>query len=273
MRALNQRLPRHTPVLRGASAAAVKGNAVNRFAIPRRVTVWAAVCVALVCTTRPATAAFIYNLQPSGVVSSSGFNNSKGSEAENDFVANSFTVVAGGTHITAVNFLAEGGNIPANQPATVAIYTGSSLTDPHAGAGLVRVATGSATLTASPAGPPLTYTIDLSQPADLPVGQVFYAALLLPNVTTFPFATWAFSTPLGRSFFDAGPTLGAPYNLDNTGNLTVLGGTHPVLGAGVQDPGNLVLGAVATPEPSGWLLACGLAMAGLSWRGRRLGHG
>jgi len=183
-------------------------------------------------------------------------------------VANSFSVVVGGTHLTAVNFLAEGGNIPANQPATVAIYTGSSLTDPHAGAGLVRVATGTATLAASPAGPPLTYTINLAQPVDLPVGQVFYAGLLLPNVTTFPFATWAFSAPLGRSFFDAGPTLGAPYNLDNTANLTVLGGVHPVLGAGVQSPGNLVLGAVATPEPGGLMVVLGSAIGVMLCRRR-----
>ena len=205
--------------------------------------------VLLLATLRPARADFTYALQSSGVVGSSGFNNSLGSEAEDDFVANSYTVVAGGTHLASVSFLAEGGSIPANQSATVAIYTGSSLTDPHAGSGLTRVATGTAVLTAAPAGAPVSYSIPLAQPVDLPVGQVFYAGLLLPNVTSFPFITWAFSTPLNRSFFDVGPTLGAPYNLDNTSNLTVLGGTHPVVGAGVQSPGNLVLSAVATPEP------------------------
>jgi hypothetical protein len=234
----------------------------------RQIAIVFSACLVLLGIARQARADFMYNLQSSGVVSSSGFNNSQGSEAEDDFVANSFTVTSGGTHITAVNFLAEGGNIPANQVAKVAIYTGSSLTDPRAGSGLVRVATGSTTLTASPAGPPLGYTIDLDQPVDLAVGQVFYAGLLLPNVTTFPFATWAFSDPLGRSFFDAGPTLGAPYNLDNTANLTVLGGAHPVLGAGVQSPGNLGLGAVATPEPGGLVVVGALAM-GFVLRRRR----
>jgi hypothetical protein len=214
-------------------------------------------CLALAAMASPARADFMYALQPFGVVGSNGFNNSQGTEAEDAFVANSFTVVPGGTHITAVNFLAEGGHIPANQPVKVAIYEGSSLTDPHAGGGLVRVATGSTTLSASPPGGPLGYTIDLDQPVDLPVGQVFYAGLLLPNLSTFPFTIWAFSTPLGRSFFDVGPSIGSPYNLDNTANLTVLGGTHPVVGANVQSPGNLVLGAVATPEPGGLIVACG----------------
>jgi hypothetical protein len=239
--------------------------------LPTRLALTLSACVLLPVMTRLAHADFTYALQSSGVVSNLGFNNSLGSEAENDFVANSFTVAAGGTHLTAVNFLAEGGSIPANQSATVAIYTGSSLTDPHAGAGLVRVATGSALLTAAPAGPPLTYTISLAQPVDLPVGQVFYAGLLLPNTTAFPFTIWQFSTPLNRSFFDVGPTLGAAYNLDNTSNLTVLGGTHPVVGAGVQSPGNLVLGAVATPEPGGLALLCGAGI-GLLLRRRRVSH-
>lgn len=239
---------------------------------PRTVAAVVACLVLAAGMTRPASADYMYALQSSGVVSNRGFNNSQGTEAEDDFVANSFTVVPEGTHITAVNFQAEAGSIAANQPAKVAIYDGSSLTDPHAGGGLVRVATGSTTLTATPpvGGPQIvyTYTINLDQPVDLPVGQVFYAGLLLPNLTSLPFTTWSFSTPLGRSFFDVGPTLGAPYNLDNTANLTVLGGTHPVVGANVQNAGNLLLGAVATPEPAGLIVVFGCA-AGLLWRGRR----
>ena len=236
---------------------------------PHRIGVVVGACLFLSGMTRQTRADFLYSLQTTGVVGSSGFNNSQGSEAEDNFVANSFTVVTAGTHITAVSFLAEDGNISANQPATVAIYTGSSLTNPQAGSGLVRVATGSTMLTAAPAGTAQTqYTINLAQPVDLPVGQVFYAGLLLPDLTTFPFATYAFSTPLGRSFFDVGPTLGAPYNLDNTANLTVLGGTHPVVGANVQSPGNLVLWAVATPEPGGLIAVCGPLMALLLRRRR-----
>ena len=219
-----------------------------------------ALCVALLAAGRCAGATYTYSLAPNGgIVGSGGFNNSATSEVEDNFVANSFTVVPAGTQITSVSFLAAPGSIPANQPAQVAIYLGSSLTDPHAGGGLIRVATGSATLAQQTPGPPENYTIDLAQPVTLPVGQVFYAGLLLPKVTppSHPFEVWAFTTPLNRSFFDVGPTMGAAYNLDNTANLTVLGGVHPVLGAGVTPPGNLVLSATAIPEPGGMIIALG----------------
>ena len=231
-----------------------------------------ALAVALLAAAHCAGATYTYSLAPNGgIVGSGGFNNSATTDVEDNFVANSFTVVPGGTQITSVSFLAAPGSIPANQPAQVAIYLGSSLTDPHAGGGLVRVATGSATLAQQTPGPPQNYTIDLAQPVTLPVGQVFYAGLLLPKVTppSHPFELWAFTTPLNRSFFDVGPTMGAAYNLDNTANLTVLGGVHPVLGAGVTPPGNLVLSATAIPEPGGMAIALGSAAASLLLRKRR----
>src|SRR4051812_48448617 len=103
---------------RGASVTYHNGGPMRRF--PRRLAIAFGACLVLSAMAHRAAADVTYSLQSSGVVGSNGFNNSQGSEAEDDFVANSFTVVAGGTHITAVNFLAEGGNIPANQPAKVA---------------------------------------------------------------------------------------------------------------------------------------------------------
>lgn len=213
--------------------------------------VWGVVCLCALSAPRT-TWAYLYTLEPNGGVAQF-FNNSAGTETEDNFVANSFTIVPGGTRLTAVNFLAGPGSITANQPATVAIYTASSLTDPHANGGLMPVATTTTTLAQEPAGPPMSYTITLNQPVDLAVGQVFYAGLLLPAIPAKldPFGVDPFSTDLHRSFFDVGPTMGAAYNVDNTGNLTVLGGTHPVLGSGVQPAGNLVLTVAATPEPGG----------------------
>jgi hypothetical protein len=54
---------------------------------------------------------------------------------------------------------------------------------------------------------------------------------------------------LAQSFFDVGPNQGDPYDLDMTQNATVLGGTRPVVGAGVQSAANLVLRVNATAVP------------------------
>src|SRR3982751_5680882 len=83
---------------------------------------------------RPAAAGITYQLD-SGTGVYGSFNNSQGSETEDNFVANSFTVVPGGTHLTAVEF--SGIGVPNGQSATAVIYSGSSLTSPSAGGGLV----------------------------------------------------------------------------------------------------------------------------------------
>ncbi|HXE51474.1 MAG TPA: hypothetical protein VN541_00575 [Tepidisphaeraceae bacterium] len=216
---------------------------------------------------RQSGAQVTYSVDTGGVYS--GFNNSMGSETEDNFVANSFTVAPGGTHLTDVVYIPTPGQLPANQAATVAIYTGSSLTDPTAGGGLVRIVTSTTSVTlASGQG---SYDIHLAQPVDLPVGQVFYVGLLLPGISgsVAPLFEQRFTTPLNHSFFDVGPTLGAPYNLDNTANLTVLGGTHPVVGAGVQSAGNLALRVEALPEPGPLAALTTLALPPILRRNRR----
>ena len=64
----------------------------------------------------------------------------------------------------------------------------------------------------------------------------------------FPFLNDGFA-PHGHSYFDVGPQQGAPYDLDNLTNLTLLGATHPGVGSGVQSPGDLFLRVRAVPAP------------------------
>lgn len=202
---------------------------------------------------------------------STRFNNSATTETEDNWVANSFQVVSGGNHLSSLTFQADTLN---NQVIDAAIYEGNSVTDPS---GLVLISTTSTTLTAS-AG---WNTIFLDKPVDLATGQIFYAALLLPNVQggLFPFYEDTGSiTPSGRSFFDVGPTVSGTYDLLNTANATVLGGTHPLLGPGEQYAGNLSLRVNASqaaintdaPEPATLvMLASGLLLAGLISRKKR----
>jgi hypothetical protein len=163
------------------------------------------------------------------------FNNSAGPETEDNWVANSFQVAPGGEILTSISL--ELGETYTNRPITVVIYTGSSLTDPHAGTGLHRVFTTDTTVTGTN-GSFATIPVYVT----LPVGQVYWAAVLLRGVpaTQFPFSTDS-DAPRGRSWFDVGPTQGGVYNLDDTSRATVLGGTHPVVGGGVQAAGNLML--------------------------------
>ena len=167
------------------------------------------------------------------------FNNSETTETEDNWVANSFQVVADGTRLVSISLYL--GQAYSNQDTFAVIYLGSSLTDPS---GLVRIATTEASVTGS-AGSYATITFD--QPVDLNEGDIFYAAVLLPGVpgNFFPFGNDT-NGPLGQSFFDVGPAQGAPYDLDMTQNATVLGGTHPVVDSGVQSAGNLMLRVNAT---------------------------
>jgi hypothetical protein len=175
--------------------------------------------------------------------SEENFNNSQGSETEDNWVANSFQVASGGQTLHAVQF--QLGQDYTNHAITVAIYTGSSLTNPHAGTGLTRVNTTTTTFSGQSGN---FVTIPLATPLTLPAGQVYWAAILLPGVpgNQFPFQTDR-DSPQGRSWFDVGATQGAAYNLDITTRATVFGGTHPVVGAGVQSAGNLILRVIDDP--------------------------
>src|SRR5262249_40187221 len=153
---------------------------------------------------------------------------------EDCWVANSFTVAAGGTHLTGVNFIWGEANTGAALPSevvTATIYTGTSLTSP---AGLSRIVSSTTSATITGAVDSLQ-SITLANPVDLPVGQIFWAALLIRGVpgTLFPYSSDFGLTggpaPLGHSFFDVGATQGAPYNLDVNTNATVLGASHPVV--------------------------------------------
>lgn len=218
-----------------------------------------AIPIALLCllVTSAARAQVTYQLDgwPPADGSYEIFNNSQGTETEDDWVANSFQAQAGGNRLLSVNYVV--GSALTNIPVTVTIYTGTSLTNPS---GLSRVVSSTNTVNVTAAAGTVQ-TIPLANPVNLAVGQVFYAALLIRGVpgTLFPYVDDHFtggtstSPPfLMRSFFDVGPTQGAAYNLDNTANATLLGGPHPVVGGGVQSAANLALrvNGVAVPEPA-----------------------
>jgi hypothetical protein len=170
--------------------------------------------------------------------SEESFNNSAGSETEDNWVANSFQAGAAGDTITSVSFQI-GQATYTNRAITVLLYTGSSLTNPHAGSGLTLISQTDTTFSGTNGN---LVTIPLATPVTLPPNQVYWAALLLRGVPSnqFPFANDK-DAPAGRSWFDVGPTQGGSYNVNNTSRATVLGGTHPVVGAGVQSAGNLIL--------------------------------
>jgi hypothetical protein len=175
--------------------------------------------------------------------SEENFNNSQGVETEDNWVANSFQIATGIQKLFSISFLLSGNYT--NRAITALIYTGTSLTDPHAGSGLTLVSETDTTFS----GTNGTFvTIPLAAPVTLPVGQVYWAALLMRGVpgNQFPFNEDR-DNPLGRSWFDVGPTQGGAYNVNNTTNARVFGATdHPVVPGGVQDPGNLMLRVNAT---------------------------
>src|SRR4051794_14736532 len=73
------------------------------------------------------------------------FNNSAGAEAEDNFVANSYQVVPGGERINSFTTILGSGLT--NQQIFLAVYRGSSLTNPQAGTGLTRIHTSVGTVT------------------------------------------------------------------------------------------------------------------------------
>jgi len=173
------------------------------------------------------------------------FNNSELDETEDNWVANSYQVVKGGTHIVAVEFPI--GTAYSDKPASAVIYQGFDLLDPSAGGGLIRLSTTDLVINSQPGD---LITVVLDTPVDLNVDDIFYVAVLIPQVQfpggmEFPWFNDG-NTLLNRSFFDVGPAQGAPYDLDNTANATVNGATHPVVGDGVQSPGTTFIRAIAT---------------------------
>jgi len=241
----------------------------------------------------------LYNPKTTNQAFVTPFNNSFSDDTEDNFVANSFQTVAGGETLKSITVtygapfsgFPSGPGLPAGTQVTAAIYLGLSVTDPTAGGGLQRIDASTTTVPLSATKqyfptafrPPFSnvpvyvQTIQLARPVTLQPGQVFYAALLIRNVpdTVLPFFQLADLRPFGpyppdaiegQSFFDVGPTQGAPYDLDNTQNLTVLGGNHPVVFT-PQSPGTLTLNvnAVSLPEPATVTLPL-LACAGLALR-------
>ncbi|MEP7013932.1 MAG: PEP-CTERM sorting domain-containing protein [Verrucomicrobiota bacterium] len=221
-----------------------------------------AFAVAILLMAVPGARALTYQLDgwpPAGTTQYEIFNNSVGTETEDCWLANSFQVAPGGETINSLTFALGNANPSVTTltlQVTVALYTGTSLTNP---AGLVRIIPATNTVTLTNATTGSLQTINFATPTVLSAGQIFYAAILVRGVngSTFPFASDFFTpgpspTNQMRSFFDVGPTQGGSYNLDNTGNATLLGGVHPVLGGSAQDAANLVLrvNASAVPEPS-----------------------
>src|SRR5258707_12675854 len=72
------------------------------------------------------------------------FNDSEGVETEDNWVANAFQVVDGGTHVVSVEFPI--GEAYANLTVDAVIYQGADLHDPSADGGLVRLSTRETTI-------------------------------------------------------------------------------------------------------------------------------
>jgi hypothetical protein len=169
------------------------------------------------------------------------FNNSAGdTDTQDNWVANSFTVRSGSTHIASITLPIA--DTFTNQAITALIYKGSDYVDP--GAGLTLLSQTDTTFT-SVAGTLLT--INLANPVDLNVGDNFYAAVLIPGVPPLKYPFYIDKNRvLGQSFFDVGLTSGAPYDINQgVANITTFGDTHPVVGNAVP-AGTLALWVNAT---------------------------
>jgi hypothetical protein len=190
------------------------------------------------------------------------FNNSANGEVEDNWVANSFTISGTDrTHIVAII-------LPIfatfnNQPISALIYQGVDMNDPTQGLTLLQRTDTTITTTS---GQIVTLTLDT--PVDFNVGDIMYAAVLIPGIDppdannlsgVFPFyldvgtgsglGGLLQTQPLQQSFFDVGATMGGAWDpSQGVANITVMGGTHPVVGV-AQDPGNLALWVYGTAAP------------------------
>jgi hypothetical protein len=169
------------------------------------------------------------------------FNNSAGtSDVQDNWVANSYTST-NGESVVSITFPI--GDSFTNQPISALIYQGFDLMDPTAGGGLMLMGQKDTTLS----GTPGIVTITFDSPIKFNAGDIFYAAVLMPGVppNKFPFYNDANYASRMRSFFDTGLTFGGPYDIhqlpDNSANITPLGGSHPVVGPGIQSAGALAL--------------------------------
>ena len=150
-------------------------------------------------------------------------------------------MVAGGTRLLSFD-LGVGRNVPAATPVSLVIYDGATLARIHTTETTVTGAEGT------------IVNLPLDNPVDFNEGDSFLAAVLMQNVpgNSFPVLNDGI-TPHGFSCFDVGPAQGAPYDLDNLGNITVLGDTHPVVApvckALVQSPEDLILRVRADVTP------------------------
>jgi hypothetical protein len=168
------------------------------------------------------------------------FNNSAStSDTQDCWVANSYSSTNGESVLSITLPI---GDSFTNQPITALIYQGFDLMDPTAGGGLVLMAQKSTTLS----GTPGIVTITFDTPVTIPATGIYYAAVLLPAVAPnkYPFYNDA-NYVRSRSFFDTGLTFGGPYDInqlpDNSANITPLGGSHPIVGPGIQSAGTLAL--------------------------------
>jgi hypothetical protein len=172
------------------------------------------------------------------------FNNSAtSSDTEDNWVANSYTASSAGVKIVSITIPIR--DTFTDQPISALIYQGFDLLDPTAGGGLILMARQDTTITTR-LGYGDIVTVTFENPVTLNPGDIFYAAILIPGVPggKFPFRNDT-GRYTGRSFFDVGLTFGGPYDInqlpDNSFNITPLGGTHPVLGPGIQGAGILSL--------------------------------
>lgn len=153
------------------------------------------------------------------------FNNSANTDTEDNWVANSYTILKGGEQIVGIT-LPIGGqttDVFTNQPISALIYQGFDINDPTANGGLVLMQETDTTF--STTGPSVV-TITLDTPVTFSVGDIMYAAVLIPAVpaTIFPFnldvgtgsglGGLLQTQPLEQSFFDVGLTFGGPYNVN-----------------------------------------------------------